>query len=133
MIRLAELIETFLPDLECKYANRLLPSHRQALTAIGRCRTQASGTAAIHCHDCDSHEVFPLSCGHRFCPQCQHEAGEVWLRRIRAQWPYHVWINPVEARGWDYSRSTALIREIFEGRMVPMTLDGLAKGVRELR
>ena len=27
------------------------------------------------------------------------EAGEVWLRRIRAQWPYHVWINPVEERG----------------------------------
>ena len=61
------------------------------------------------------------------------EAGEVWLRRIRDQWPYHVWINPVEERAWGYARSTALIREIFEGRMVPMTLDGLAKGIRELR
>jgi uncharacterized protein len=61
------------------------------------------------------------------------ETGEVWLRRIRAQWPHHVWINPVEERAWAYSRSTALIREIFEDRMVPMTLDGLARGVRELR
>ncbi|MFM7444504.1 MAG: vWA domain-containing protein [Tabrizicola sp.] len=61
------------------------------------------------------------------------EAGEVWLRRIRAQWPYHVWINPVEERAWGYARSTGLIREIFEGRMVPMTLDGLARGVKELR
>lgn len=85
MIRLAELIETFLPDLENKYGSRLLPSHRQVLTAIQQCRTQALGTAAIHCHDCDSHEVFPLSCGHRFCPQCQHEAGETWIERQRAK------------------------------------------------
>jgi Transposase zinc-binding domain len=84
MIRLAELIASFFPDLEQKYGHRLLPSHRQALTAIGRCRTQALGTAAVHCQDCDSHEVFPLSCGHRFCPQCQHEAGETWLERQRA-------------------------------------------------
>ena len=85
MIRLAELIKTFLPDLEQKYGSRLLPSHRQALAAIQQCRTQALGTAAIHCQDCDSHEVFPLSCGHRFCPQCQHEAGETWLERQRAK------------------------------------------------
>ncbi|MFM7335704.1 MAG: VWA domain-containing protein, partial [Tabrizicola sp.] len=43
------------------------------------------------------------------------------------------WINPVEERAWGYARSTGLIREIFEGRMVPMTLDGLARGVKELR
>ena len=61
------------------------------------------------------------------------EPGEVWLRRLRAQWPHHLWINPVEARAWGHSRSTALIRDIFEDRMVPMTLDGLARGVRELR
>lgn len=33
----------------------------------------------------DSHEVFPLSCGHRFCPQCQHQAGETWIERQRAK------------------------------------------------
>ncbi len=85
MIRLAEIIKTFLPDLEQKYGHRLLPSHRQALTAIQQCRTQALGSAAIHCQDCDRQEVFPLSCGHRFCPQCQHEAGETWLERQRAK------------------------------------------------
>ena len=52
---------------------------------------------------------------------------------LRAQWPHHLWINPVEERAWGHARSTTLIREIFEGRMVPMTLDGLAQGVRELR
>lgn len=85
MIRLAEIIDTFQTELEAKYGARLLPSHRQALSAIQRCRTQASGSAAIHCHDCEHHEVFPLSCGHRFCPQCQHAAGEAWIERQRAK------------------------------------------------
>ncbi len=61
------------------------------------------------------------------------EAGQVWLERLRAQWPHHLWINPVAEKDWAYTRSTALIREIFEERMVPMTLDGLAQGIRELR
>ncbi len=69
------------------YGSRLPPSHHQALTAIQRCRTQALGTAASHGHAGDSHEVFPLSCGHRCCPQCQHETGETWLERQRAKLP----------------------------------------------
>lgn len=85
MIRLAEVIDTFLPDLEQAYGRRLLPGQRQALSAIQRCRTKASGTAVIHCHDCGTHDIVPLSCGHRFCPQCQHAAGELWLERQRAK------------------------------------------------
>ncbi|CAN1527212.1 Carboxypeptidase T [Paracoccaceae bacterium] len=61
------------------------------------------------------------------------EAGEVWLRRICAQWAYHLWINPVAEKDWGYTRSTALIARIFEGSMVPMTLEGLSRGIRELR
>jgi hypothetical protein len=85
MIRLAEVIDTFLPGLERDYGSRLLPGQRQALSAIQRCRTPASGTAAIHCRDCGARDVVPLSCGHRFCPQCQHTAGELWLERQRAK------------------------------------------------
>lgn len=85
MIRLAEIIATFLPALERDYGSRRLPGQRQALAAIERCRTPASGTAVIHCHDCGAHAVIPLSCGHRFCPQCQHAAGELWLERQRAK------------------------------------------------
>lgn len=61
------------------------------------------------------------------------EAGAVWLQRLRAQWPHHVWINPVDETGWDHTRSTDLIRQLFEGRMVPMTLDGLTRGISMLR
>ncbi|SNX67615.1 hypothetical protein SAMN05878503_101252 [Cereibacter ovatus] len=60
------------------------------------------------------------------------EAGEVWLRRARAQWPANLWINPVPERLWGYTQSIRMIREIFDGRMAPMTLEGIAAGVRHL-
>ena len=60
------------------------------------------------------------------------EAGHVWLARARDQWPAHLWINPVPRKWWDYTQSVHMIREIFEDRMVPMTLDGIDEGMRLL-
>ncbi len=60
------------------------------------------------------------------------EPGEAWLRRAAGQWPGHLWINPVPERHWGYTQSTRMIREIFGGRMVPMTLEGLTRGMKEL-
>ncbi|VDC31630.1 vWA domain-containing protein [Pseudogemmobacter humi] len=61
------------------------------------------------------------------------EAGQVWLARAVEHWPHHLWINPLAEREWRYAQSTAMIRSIFGGNMVPMTLDGIARGVRSLR
>jgi hypothetical protein len=85
MIRLAEAAAAFLPALEAQYGEQLLPGHRNALSAILRCRTEESGTTTMHCNDCESDDSFPLSCGHRFCPQCQNDAVEQWLQRQRAK------------------------------------------------
>ncbi|MCH2165564.1 MAG: VWA domain-containing protein [Marinovum sp.] len=60
------------------------------------------------------------------------EAGAVWLHRARTQWPKNLWINPEPERRWQYTQSTEMIREIFEDRMVPMTLEGLERGMKEL-
>ncbi|WP_425039444.1 vWA domain-containing protein [Primorskyibacter sp. S187A] len=60
------------------------------------------------------------------------EAGSVWLQRARAQWPNHLWINPVPERHWEYTQSISMIREIFEDAMVPMTLEGLERGMKAL-
>jgi uncharacterized protein with von Willebrand factor type A (vWA) domain len=60
------------------------------------------------------------------------EAGQVWLGRAREQWPDNLWINPVPERHWRYTQSIQMIREIFADRMVPMTLEGLERGMREL-
>ncbi len=60
------------------------------------------------------------------------EPGETWLRRLRAQWPSSLWINPLPAETWRYGQTIAMIREIFEDRMVPLTLAGLDQGIRLL-
>ena len=58
------------------------------------------------------------------------ESGQVWLERATAQWRAHLWINPVPERFWSHTHSTRLIQTIFGPAMVPMTLDGIARGTR---
>ncbi|MEM6311991.1 MAG: VWA domain-containing protein [Pseudomonadota bacterium] len=61
------------------------------------------------------------------------EAGSTWLARARDQWSANLWINPVPEKYWSYTHSISMIREIFgDERMVPMTLEGLGRGMREL-
>ena len=60
------------------------------------------------------------------------ESGQVWLQRARDQWASNLWINPVPEKHWEYTHSIGMIREAFDNNMVPMTLSGLAKGMREL-
>ena len=60
------------------------------------------------------------------------ETGEVWLARARAQWPAHVWLNPLPERYWPHTQSVGMIRSIFEGRMFPLTLEGISRAVKAL-
>jgi uncharacterized protein with von Willebrand factor type A (vWA) domain len=61
------------------------------------------------------------------------EPGETWLRRAFKQWPDSLWINPVPETHWQYTMSTTMIREIIGAdRMVPLTLEGLMRGMRRL-
>ena len=60
------------------------------------------------------------------------EPGEVWLRRAAETWPDHVWLNPVPQAHWGYTQSIAMVGNIFENRMMPMTLDGLTQAMRIL-
>ncbi|MGJ5618971.1 vWA domain-containing protein [Sulfitobacter sp. MF3-043] len=61
------------------------------------------------------------------------EAGSVWLSRARDQWQSNLWINPLPEKYWPYTQSIAMIQEIFGAQaMVPMTLEGLTRGIKEL-
>ena len=60
------------------------------------------------------------------------EAGQVWLTRARTQWPQHLWINPTPPAHWRHTQSIGMIESLFEGRMVPMTLEGIDRGMRLL-
>ena len=59
------------------------------------------------------------------------EAGHTWLARARDQWPSHVWINPVPEKYWPYTQSIGMVQDVFGAdRMVPMTLEGIEKGMK---
>jgi uncharacterized protein with von Willebrand factor type A (vWA) domain len=60
------------------------------------------------------------------------EAGAVWVKRLTATYPAAAWLNPTPEDYWDYSASTAMVRTLMEGRMFPLTLDGLENAMREL-
>ena len=60
------------------------------------------------------------------------EAGAVWLQRMTHVYPAAAWLNPVPEQHWGYSQSVQVIRQLMNGRMYPLTLDGLDDAMREL-
>jgi hypothetical protein len=84
-MELASLIHQYQPAFEQRYANALLPSHRNAINALLRCRTPAAGTLHLQCNACAEPMTQPQSCGHRSCPQCHHHNTNRWLDRQRAK------------------------------------------------
>jgi hypothetical protein len=53
------------------------------------------------------------------------EAGDVWLRRLRATYEKAVWINPVPEDEWEFTQSISITHQLMEGQMYPLTLRGL--------
>jgi hypothetical protein len=112
VIALAELIERFEPDLLQRYGQRLLPSQRQALVAMKRCRTRFAPRMLAQCAACGEQRSVPHSCGHRACPHCQHHESQLWLERqlalqVPATYFLVTFTLPAELRGlaWTHQRS----------------------------
>src|SRR6516225_726551 len=61
------------------------------------------------------------------------EPGEVWLRRLFEAYPRAVWLNPVPEKHWTGTASIGMIRRIAEGRMFPLTLDGVDRAMWRLK
>ena len=59
-------------------------------------------------------------------------AGKDWLFKAISQWESHMWINPVPKKYWDYTQTIKMVSDIFSGKMVPLTLSGLNKGMKQL-
>ena len=60
------------------------------------------------------------------------ETGEVWLKRAINQWPSNLWINPNPEEYWESYHSTSIIKEIFNKRMVPLSVKGIKEGTKIL-
>jgi hypothetical protein len=60
------------------------------------------------------------------------EPGSVWLERLMRAYPKFAWINPQPQARWRHTASIALIRDLLEGRMYPLTLSGLDDAIDAL-
>jgi len=61
------------------------------------------------------------------------EAGITWLKRIKAQFPDMVWLNPVPQQDWKYTQSIKIIQDYTIGRMFPLTIGGIGDAVACLK
>jgi uncharacterized protein with von Willebrand factor type A (vWA) domain len=60
------------------------------------------------------------------------EPGQVWLKRLFEAYPKAVWLNPVPERYWRGTQTIGMIETLSEGRMFPLTLDGIDRAMRAL-
>jgi uncharacterized protein with von Willebrand factor type A (vWA) domain len=60
------------------------------------------------------------------------EAGAVWMQRITGIYSHAIWLNPVPEDHWHWTPSIRLMEQLMDGRMFPLTLDGLDRAMREL-
>ncbi|KRP19837.1 MAG: VWA domain-containing protein [Porticoccaceae bacterium] len=60
------------------------------------------------------------------------EPGNVWMHRMSQTFDKLIWLNPVQEKYWDYTPSILMLRDLVEGKMFPLTLGGLEKGMRLL-
>ena len=57
----------------------------------------------------------------------------MWMTRIAAHFPRLVWLNPEPEDRWRWTPSVEITRELVDGRMFPLTLDGLDRATHELK
>jgi len=78
-LTLGEIVRRYGDEYLQKHGDGLLPSHRQALHATARCRTEALGGQVYRCPDCGTLDYKYHSCRNRHCPQCQYQQTQAWL------------------------------------------------------
>jgi uncharacterized protein with von Willebrand factor type A (vWA) domain len=60
------------------------------------------------------------------------EPGAEWLQRLTHAFPKFAWINPEPQGVWQYRQSIAIIQQLMNQRMFPLTLAGLEGAMRLL-
>jgi uncharacterized protein with von Willebrand factor type A (vWA) domain len=60
------------------------------------------------------------------------EPGAVWIKRLLNTYPKAIWLNPEPRQRWDFTPSIKLTRDLLDDRMFPLTVSGLADGIKSL-
>jgi hypothetical protein len=81
MVEMADIFRRYGPAYRARYGDQMLPSHRQAMRAIERCRTAALGGHVYTCESCGETQYQYHSCRNRHCPKCQYDKAQQWLEK----------------------------------------------------
>ena len=84
-MKFIELLRDHLDAFNQAYDGHMSSSMRHAIFAMLSCRTNTERTSQWACRSCTHTADFPLSCGHRSCPQCQHNTTTDWLNKQQAK------------------------------------------------
>ena len=60
------------------------------------------------------------------------EAGAVWLTRLLRACPHAAWLNPEPPDRWTRTPSVRMTRELMQGRMHPLTVQGIGEAIATL-
>ena len=60
------------------------------------------------------------------------EPGALWVKRVLDIYPKCVWLNPEPEEIWYYRQSISIMKELMNGRMVPLTVAGLERAMKML-
>ncbi len=61
------------------------------------------------------------------------EPGLLWLNRIKAKYPFTVWLNPVPQDEWKWTESIGMLNDFYGGNMFPLTLSGIKDAILTLK
>ncbi|WP_037431778.1 transposase zinc-binding domain-containing protein, partial [Shewanella sp. POL2] len=85
MSQFIDILRQHLADFRQRYAHQITPEIQDAIHAILSCRCNTARVSCWDCQTCEQQLEFPLSCGHRSCPQCQHGTTCDWLSKQQAK------------------------------------------------
>jgi uncharacterized protein len=60
------------------------------------------------------------------------ETGETWMRRLLDHYTKAAWLNPEPEPEWEYTGSVQVMRHLMDGRMYPLTLQGITQAMELL-
>ncbi|MCZ4339891.1 IS91 family transposase [Shewanella colwelliana] len=84
-MKFIDILRDHLDAFNQAYEQQITTTMRQAIYAMISCRTNTQRVSQWACQSCTHTADFPLSCGHRSCPQCQHNTTIDWLNKQQAK------------------------------------------------
>jgi len=85
MVELADIVKAHGDDYLSTFGDRMLPSHKRALSSILHCRTETMGGHLAQCEECGHQHYSYHSCKDRSCPKCHGNDTSRWLEQRQAE------------------------------------------------